>query len=61
MKDDHGSLDKERRLQNKVSELNARVRKLDDQCTALSHDKADLVSTVTPSRGGGGGVTLTAL
>ena len=37
-------MEKERKLQHKISELNAKVRRLDDQSTALIQDKADLVS-----------------
>ena len=44
VREDSAQLDKERKLQHKISELNAKVRKLDDQSTALVQDKADLVS-----------------
>ncbi|KAK2173702.1 hypothetical protein NP493_853g01072 [Ridgeia piscesae] len=41
-----GSMEKERKLQHKISELNAKVRRLDDQSTALIQDKADLVKRI---------------
>ncbi|KAI0215101.1 hypothetical protein LSAT2_032879 [Lamellibrachia satsuma] len=46
VREDSAQLDKERKLQHKISELNAKVRKLDDQSTALVQDKADLVKRI---------------
>ena len=36
-------IERERRLQVKVTELQSKLRKLEDQCSTLTHDKQDLV------------------